>query len=128
MLQIYSLCIFTSPSSRIFQKENVDLSLIQPCVKSTIDAISKYKYTDGPTSAEKQAFKSRIELVYVQAIIDKLNDRFPHVELIHTFSLFDPHALPCDEEDLTSYGQDKLDVLLSTIALISDGCPKSKFS
>jgi len=28
--------------SRIFQKENVDLSLIQPCLKSTIDAIKKY--------------------------------------------------------------------------------------
>jgi hypothetical protein len=117
--------------SRIFQKENVDLSLIQPCVKSTIDTISKYKHTDGPnldsvlandlrdfqitpTSAEKQAFKSRIQVVYVQAIIDKLNDRFPHVELIHAFSLFDPQALPSDEEDITSYGQDKLDVLLST--------------
>ena len=116
--------------SRIFQKENVDLSLIQPYLKSTIDAISKYKHTDGPnlgkvdyvlanfviapTSAEKQAFKSRIQVIYVQAIIDKLNDRFPHVELIHAFSLFDPHALPSDEEDLTSYGEDKLDVLLST--------------
>lgn len=34
--------------SRIFQKENVDLSLIQPCLKSTIDAIKKYKHADGP--------------------------------------------------------------------------------
>ena len=28
--------------SCIFQKENVNLSLIQPCLKSTIDAIKKY--------------------------------------------------------------------------------------
>ena len=94
--------------SRIFQKENVDLSLIQPCLKSTIDAIKKYKHADGPnlskvdhvlasdlkdfrivpTSAQKQSFKSSIQEVYIQAIVDKLNDRFPHVELIDAFTLF----------------------------------------
>ena len=92
--------------SRIFQKENVDLSLIQPCLKSTIDAIKKYKHADGPnlskvdhvlasdlkdfrivpTSAQKQSFKSSIQEVYIQAIVDKLNDCFPHVELIDAFT------------------------------------------
>ena len=34
--------------SCIFQKENVDLSLIQPYLKSTIDAIKKYEDDPGP--------------------------------------------------------------------------------
>ena len=30
--------------SRILQKENVDLLLIQPCLQTTIDTFNKYKY------------------------------------------------------------------------------------
>ena len=64
--------------SRIFQKENVDFTLIQPCLQTTIDTINKYKVTAGPnlskvdqvlsaelkdlnieaTSAQKEALKS----------------------------------------------------------------------
>ena len=33
--------------SRIFQKEDVDLSLIQPCLKTTIDAIKEYLRSPG---------------------------------------------------------------------------------
>ena len=114
--------------SRIFQKENVDLSLIQPCLKTTIDTIKKYQHTPGPnlskvdhvlatdlkdfqieaTSTQKEAFKSSIQVLYIQAIVDQLHDRFPHVELLDAFSIFDPHTLPSGEEDLASYGQEKL--------------------
>ena len=34
--------------SRIFQKEDVDLSLVQPCLKTTIDAIKEYMHCPGP--------------------------------------------------------------------------------
>jgi hypothetical protein len=34
--------------SKIFQKEDIDLSLIQPCLQSTVEAISQYKHTPGP--------------------------------------------------------------------------------
>ena len=70
--------------SRIFQREDVDLSLIQPCLKTTIDTINKYKDTAGPnlskvdqvlsadlrdftieaTSVQKEAFKFGIQEIH----------------------------------------------------------------
>ena len=119
--------------SRIFQKESVDLSLIQPCLKTTIDAIKKYEDTPGPnlskvddvlatdlkdfqivaTDTQKEQFKSTIQKVYIKAIIEHLNNRFPNVEVLSAFSIFDAQSLPSDEEELASYGQDKLEVLLA---------------
>lgn len=116
--------------SKIFQKENVDLSLIQPCLQTTIDTIDKYKVTAGPnlskvdqvlsselkdfsievTSVQQAAFKSEIQVKYIEAIVNQLRDRFPHVELLGAFSIFDPQKLPCDEEELTTYGQDKVKI------------------
>ena len=73
---------------RIFQEENVDLSLVQPCLKTTIDTINKYKDAAGPnlskvdqeistdmkdfsievSSAQKEAFKSNIQVTYIEAM------------------------------------------------------------
>ena len=103
--------------SCIFQKEDVDLSLVQPCLKTTIDAIKEYMHCPGPnlskvddvlvtdlkdfqiiaTDSQKDTFKSSLQAVYIQAIIDQLYNRFPHVELIDSFSIFDPCTLPSDE-------------------------------
>lgn len=63
------------------------------------------------TTDQKQAFKSSIQVRYIQAIVDQLNDRFPNVQLLETFSIFDSQALPSDEEELPGYGQDKLKTL-----------------
>ena len=69
--------------SRIFQKEDVDLFLIQPCLKTTTDAINEYLHYPGPnlstidnvlatdlkdfqiiaTDTQKEAFKSIIQAV-----------------------------------------------------------------
>ena len=77
---VYLLSDILGRLSRIFQKENVDLSLIQPCLKSTIDAIKKYEDDPGPnlskldkvlvteltdfqieaTSQQKDSFKNQI--------------------------------------------------------------------
>lgn len=68
----------------------------------------------APTPAEKEAFKSTIQVLYVQAIDDELNNRFPNVELLDAFSIFDPKCIPSkDESELASYGCDKLKVILS---------------
>ena len=119
--------------SRVFQKRDVDLTLIQPCLKTTIDAIMGYKETPGPnlkrvdevlatklkdfgikpTPIEKEAFKSGVQQVYVQAIVDELGNRFPNVELLDAFSIFDPKYIPTEESQLVSYGHDKLEVILS---------------
>ena len=109
--------------SRIFQREDVDLSLIQPCLKTTIDSIKEYVHSPGPnlskidhvlatdlkdfqivaTDSQKEAFKSSIQAVYIQAIVDQLHNRFPHVELLDAFSIFDPHTLPFDEKDVATH-------------------------
>ena len=105
-----------------FQKVNVNLSLIQPCLQTTIDTISKYKDTAGPnlskvdevlstelkdfnivaTSAQKEASWSEIQVKYIDSLVNHLKDLFPHVELLGAFSIFDPQNVPSDEEQLTT--------------------------
>lgn len=38
-----------SQLSLIFQKQNIDFSLVQPCLKTTIDSIKQYETTPGHT-------------------------------------------------------------------------------
>ena len=106
--------------SRIFQKEDIDFFLVQPCL------IKEYMHCPGPnlskvddvlvtdlkdfqiivSDSQKDAFKSNI-----QAIIDQLYNRFPHVELIDALSIFDPCTLPSDEKELVTHGRERLKVL-----------------
>ena len=34
--------------------------------------------------------------------------------IIDAFSIFDPHTLPCDDEELAGHGQERLEVLVET--------------
>lgn len=87
--------------SQIFQKKDVDLTLIQPYLKTTIDVIKEYKERPGPalskvnevlttelkdfgiapTPAEKETFKSMQSSsgVCLSIIVDELSNRFPNV-------------------------------------------------
>lgn len=125
--------------SLIFQKQNVDLTLVQPCLKATVDAISLYKDTPGPqlskvdhvitselkefdirvTDAMKQDFKANVQSKYSQAVLDGLSDRFPNMTELEAFSLFDPQKLP-SEEELAKYGERKLEILHLTYATGDD--------
>ena len=122
--------------SRIFQKENVDLTLIQPCLKTTIDAIKVYKTSPGPnlrrlndvlttdlkdfqivpSDVQKEQFKSTVQDKYIQAIITGLEDRFPDVADLAAFSIFDPEKLPSTPEEFAVYGEEKLTSLLTVYA------------
>ena len=118
--------------SRIFQKENVDLSLIQPCLKTTIDAIKQYVHKSlGQISAKwimclQQIWKNSksqllmhkkkpSSLMFKQStfklLLTSWTTVFPHVELLDAFSIFDPHTLPSEEEELAAHGPEKLEVL-----------------
>ena len=66
------------------------------------------------TDSQKEAFKSSIQAGYIQAIVDQLYNRFPHVELLDAFSIFDSRTLPFDEKDVATHGQERLEVLLDT--------------
>ena len=64
------------------------------------------------TSEQREQFKCAIQAKYVEAIIDQLNDRFPNSEILSAFSIFDPHSLPSDEDELATYGQLSVDILM----------------
>ena len=122
---------------KIFQKQNIDLSLVQPCLKSAIDSIKQYQTTQGPnmsrleqvlatdlkglniapTDAQKQEFKSSVQVKYIQAIVAQLENRFPDVENLNAFSVFDPQkALSIShstEDEVAAYGLDKVEYLKS---------------
>ena len=44
-------------------------------------------------------------------MLDGLSDRFPNMSELEAFSLFDPQKLPSEEEELTKYGERKLEIL-----------------
>ena len=93
MLQVCTVYLLSdvlphlSRLSRIFQRGDVDLSLIQPCLKTTIDTISKYKETAGPnlsrndqvlatdlrdfditaTYTQREAFLASIQAEYIKS-------------------------------------------------------------
>ncbi len=111
--------------SKIFQKENVDFSLILPCLQSTIDTISVYEHTDGPnllkveniltsdlkdfqilaTTTHKNSFKCNVQRMYIQAIVRHLTDRFLNVEIIDAFNIFNPQSMPASEEERATYAK-----------------------
>ena len=104
------------------------MTLVQPCLKATVDVISLYKDTPGPqlskvdhvimselkefdiraTDAMKQDFKANVQSKHIQALLDGLSDRFPNMSELEAFSLFDPQKL---EEELAKYGERKLEIL-----------------
>ena len=62
----------------------------------------------------KASFKSSIQIPYVDALIDNINNRFGDAGLLSAFSIFDPTKLPQSEEEAveTNYGDDNLDTLI----------------
>ena len=122
--------------SLIFQRQNIDLTLIQPCLQATIASINQHKDTPGPylatvdqvitselkgfdirlTDAMKQDFKANVQHKYIQAIVDGLQARFPDTAELEAFSLFDPQKLPSKEEELVAYGQRRMELLTTTYA------------
>ena len=120
--------------SRIFQKENVDLTLIQPCLQTTIDAIKDYKDNTGPnlrkldnvlatelkdfhitaSDAQKEEFKSSIQRKYIGTLITGLENRFPDITELSAFSIFDPSKIPSSQEEFAVYGTDKLEHIVAT--------------
>ena len=77
-------------------------------------------YNIVATSAQKEASLSEIQVKYIDSLVNHLKDRFPHVELLGAFSIFDPQNVPSDEEQLTTYCQDEARVLLATYGEGSD--------
>jgi len=117
--------------SRIFQRENVDLTLLRPCVDATIAAVKLYKndnledvdttistdlkdYTIHTSDTHKRDFKKQVQDKYITALVAQLKDRLPDVVELEAFSIFDPSKVPEESaEDFSTYGDIKLDLLCS---------------
>ncbi len=100
--------------SRLFQAEYIQISTIRPYVSACIKAITAYKdrtkasdvaATDSaladhlqhfniPVSPQrKEAFDKNVRQPFLQLLLQNLEYRFPRVELLNAFSIFDPREI-----------------------------------
>ena len=130
-LLLHKVLPHVSRLSRIFQKEDVDFTLLKLCVDATIAAVGLYKddelkevdttlssdlkdYTIHTSDATKKEFQKQIQEKYVAALVTQLKDRLPDVVELEAFSILDPSKLPKESaESFTSYGNTHLDLLCS---------------
>ena len=121
-----------SSLSRAFQRKDVNFTVVKPLVSGTHTAINALLASPGehfqtlpsvlaeleeyygvktPSDAEVESFKINIYDKYLQTLSEHIARRFPDVELLEAFSLFDPTTI---EEDLETHGfrgQSELEVL-----------------
>ena len=116
-----------SHMSLIFQKEHVDVSLIQPALDSTIQSIRAYRTANIPqevdaviegalqgfkikdSETERERLRDCIQMKYVDAVIKELEIYFPNSDEYNAFTIFDPSKLPSVSFD--TWGLDKLAIL-----------------
>ena len=60
------------------------------------------------TALAKQEFKTHVQVKYIQAVVDGLQDRFPNIPELEAF---DPQKCPSSQNELIHYGQGKLRLL-----------------
>ena len=56
-------------------------------------------------------FKERVQKKYVDNVIAQLRQRFPHVDQLASFRLFDPSHLPSEHTNIGTCGDEELEVL-----------------
>ena len=120
--------------SLLFQKSDIQFSVVQSVVQATIATISDLIDNPGPnmhkldqvlseelrcynityTDSEYHEFKHNITKPYITAIIANLQNHFTDVEIISTFKIFDPSCLPsvCSSE-YPQYGCKDLDIIFT---------------
>ena len=119
--------------SRIMQNSTLDFSVLQAVIDSCIKNITIQKNTPGKYMADrdtlieqlgeaghhvlvsdnaKALFDSQVRKPYLELLEKNLHDRFPAVEVISAFHIFDPKQLPTDECELYQYGWPEPDCLL----------------
>ena len=88
-------------------------SQIVPRVCTSVLFISSEleSFTITLTERGKKEFKSSIQVPYIEGIVKQLEDRFPNVDCLDAFSIFDPQKIPSSSEQMVAYGQDKIDYL-----------------
>ncbi|XP_006825057.1 zinc finger protein 862-like [Saccoglossus kowalevskii] len=140
---LYMLCDILPHLTRLsllFQRGNVVLSLIDPVVSSTITTIRHLAYHEGdnikhldangydeallehitlPTEVAKTEFKTQIYYKYIDSVTLNLEERFPDIKLVSSFTVFDPSFITTSHEDvMEDAGQkEKLEILCEHYSL-----------
>ena len=98
--------------SQLFQATYTQLSTIKPCLSACMKVLQDYKEkTDGPdvvatekaltelqsfniraTTEAQEAFNKNVQQPFLQGLLQNLTDRFPNVELVSAFGIFDPSS------------------------------------
>lgn len=119
--------------SLLFQKEDVDLSVIQPQVTATISVLKSLRCTPGPclqrldeaitklatefnlsvTEGMKQAFQKNVREKYLDALVDNLENRFSDSGVLRAFaSIFSAEkAIKVQSDCFNSYGDSEVEIL-----------------
>lgn len=114
--------------SKLFQKQNLDFSLIRPLVKSTVTQLKTLKTVPGVffrqvdgvisnalkdfeiRSSSKDDFKRNVYNKYLENLCKQIEDRFPDAGLLESFSVFDSTTWP--EEYLPGDGEEHIEELI----------------
>ena len=119
------------------QSSTLDFGMLQAVIDSCIKSITIQQNTPGKYMADldslieqledaghhiqvsdnaKDLFDSQVKMPYLELLEKNLRDRFPAVEIISAFHIFDPRQLPSDECELYQYGGPEFDCLLEQYA------------
>ncbi|XP_006819807.1 uncharacterized protein LOC102805733 [Saccoglossus kowalevskii] len=99
--------------SLLFQKQSIDVTLLETVVSSTIITINQLLTNEGQhtqnidqyieeylsahdivvSQHKKDKFKSEVYSKYTAGVCTNLEDRFPDISLISAFSIFDPSTV-----------------------------------
>ena len=62
-------------------------------VDDLIDLLNEGQHTINVTDGIKNQFETQVRKPYLEKLIENLNNRFPRVELLSAFSIFNPEFL-----------------------------------
>ena len=103
---------YLSHLSRLFQSESIQISTIRPYLSACMKAIASYKDRERAADVKaadsaladqlqsfgisaspqhKEAFDRNVRQPFLQLLLKNLEDRFPQVELLSAFGIFEPH-------------------------------------
>ena len=126
--------------SKAFQKQDLDYTLIKPLISGSIATLNNLKTSPGEhfLSLDKFLeeklmdfgivlpnasfdFKTAIYDKYIDTLIQHIRNRFPDIDLLTAFSIFDGKAWPIeDSTSLQSFGEQSLHKLSSHYTSVVD--------
>ena len=118
--------------SHAFQQNNVNFTVVKPLVNGTLSAINALRATPGEhfqhfssviaeleeygvnllSDSQVENFKRNVYDKYRKTLADHIIYRFPDMDLLEAFSLFDASTIPEELDSHGSHSQSELRVLI----------------